>query len=147
MPGPPTSPPGDPSCIFCAIAAGAAPAEIIDSDEHTVTLLDINPATRGHALVIPREHTQDLISISEEDLCHCAAAAQRVVKRMEETLEPDGFNLLNATRVAAWQTVFHFHIHVVPRYEDDSLKLPWIPWGAEMDEIVKIAATIRGGER
>ena len=144
MPGTPS---GDESCIFCAVVAGEAPAEIVDSDEHTVTLLDINPATRGHALVIPRGHTQDLLSISEADLCHCATAAQRVVKRMEGTLAPDGFNLLNATRVAAWQTVFHFHIHVVPRYEDDSLKLPWIPRGAEMDEIVKIAAAIRGGER
>lgn len=135
----------DPNCIFCAIVAGEAPAEIIDSDEHTVTLLDINPATKGHALVIPREHTEDLMSISEEDLCHTAVAAQRVAKRMEETLRPDGFNLLNACRVAAWQTVFHFHIHVVPRYEDDSLKLPWIPRGAEMDEIAGIAATIRNG--
>jgi histidine triad (HIT) family protein len=135
----------DPDCIFCAIAAGEAPAEIVDSDEHTVTLMDINPATRGHALVIPRVHTEDLLSISEEDLCRTAAAAQRVAKRMEETLEPDGFNLINATRAAAWQTVFHFHIHVVPRYEDDPLELPWIPRGGDMDEIAKIAATIRDG--
>lgn len=133
-----------PDCIFCAVVAGEAPAEIVDSDEHTVTLMDINPATRGHALVIPREHTEDLLSISEEDLCHTATAAQRAAKRMEETLRPDGFNLINATRVAAWQTVFHFHIHVVPRYVDDPLKLPWIPRGADMDEIAKIAATIRG---
>ena len=130
-------------CIFCAIATGDAPAEIVDSDEHTVTMMDINPATKGHALVIPREHSQDLLSISEQDLCHTAAAAQRVVKRMERTLEPDGFNLINACRGAAWQTVFHFHIHVVPRYEDDPLKLPWIPRAADLDEIATIAATIR----
>ena len=132
-------------CIFCAIVSGDAPAEILDEDEHTVTMMDINPATKGHALVIPRDHSEDLLSISEEDLCHTAVAAQRVVKRMEETLEPDGFNLLNAARVAAWQTVFHFHIHVIPRYEDDPLKLPWIPRGAEMDEIAGIAAAIRQG--
>jgi histidine triad (HIT) family protein len=137
----------DPDCIFCAIVAGEAPAEVIDSDEHTVTLLDINPATKGHALVIPRDHTEDLMSIGEEELCHTAVAAQRAAKRMEETLQPDGFNLLNACRVAAWQTVFHFHIHVVPRYEDDSLELPWIPRGADMDEIASIAATIRNGDR
>jgi histidine triad (HIT) family protein len=135
----------DPDCIFCAIAAGEAPAEIVDSDDHTVTPMDINPATRGHALVIPRTHTEDLLSISEEDLCRTATAAQRIAKRMEETLEPDGFNLINATRAAAWQTVFHFHIHVVPRYEDDPLELPWIPRGGDMDEIAKIAATIRDG--
>lgn len=135
----------DPNCIFCAIVAGEAPAELLDSDEHTVTMMDINPATRGHALVIPREHTEDLLSISEEDLCRTAAAAQRIAKRMETTIEPDGFNLINSTRAAAWQTVFHFHVHVIPRYEDDPLKLPWIPRGAEMDEITAIAATIRGG--
>lgn len=135
----------DPECIFCAIAAGEAPAEIVDADEHTVTLMDINPATKGHALVIPRAHTEDLLSISEEDLCRTAAAAQRVAKRMEEKLEPDGFNLINAARAAAWQTVFHFHIHVVPRYEGDPLELPWIPRGGDMDEIASIAATIRNG--
>ena len=135
-----------PDCIFCAIVAGDLPAEIIDSDDHTVTLMDINPATRGHALVIPRKHVADLLAIDPDELRHTAVAAQRVARRMEETLEPDGFNLLNATRAAAWQTVFHFHIHVIPRYEDDPLKLPWIPRGADMDEISTIAATIREGQ-
>jgi histidine triad (HIT) family protein len=133
-------------CIFCAIAAGESPAEIVDSDEHTVTLMDINPATRGHALVIPRNHSEDLLAIDEDDLVHTAVAAQRIVKRMESTLRPDGFNLLNATRAAAWQTVFHFHIHVIPRYQDDPLKLPWIPRVADMDEISAIAAAIREGQ-
>lgn len=135
----------DPDCIFCAIVAGEAPAEIVDSDERTVTLMDINPATKGHALVIPRAHSEDLLAIGEDDLRHTAVAAQRVAKRMEATLHPDGFNLLNACRAAAWQTVFHFHIHVIPRYEDDPLKLPWIPRGADFDEIAAIAATIRNG--
>lgn len=136
----------DPDCIFCGIVAGSLPAEIIDSDEHTITLMDINPATRGHALVIPRRHAADLLEIGEDDLRHCAVAAQRIAKRMEASLKPDGFNLLNATRAAAWQTVFHFHIHVIPRYEDDPLQLPWIPRGADMDEISAIAATIREGQ-
>lgn len=135
----------EPDCIFCAIVAGEAPAEILDQDDHTVTLMDINPATKGHALVIPRDHAEDLLAISEDDLRHTAVAAQRIAKRMEATLAPDGFNLLNAARVAAWQTVFHFHIHVIPRYEDDPLKLPWIPRGADMDEIATIAKTIRDG--
>ena len=107
--------------------------------------MDINPATKGHALVIPREHSEDLLAIPEEDLRNTAVAAQRIAKRMEATLKPDGFNLINACRAAAWQTVFHFHIHVIPRYEDDPLKLPWIPRGADMDEIASIAATIRNG--
>ncbi len=108
--------------------------------------MDINPATKGHALVVPRRHSEDLLTIDEDDLLRTAAAAQRVARRMEETLKPDGFNLLNATRAAAWQTVFHFHLHVIPRYEDDPLKLPWIPRGADMDEIAAIAATIREGQ-
>ena len=131
-------------CIFCGIVAGDLPAEIIDSDEHTITLMDINPATRGHALVIPRRHATDLMDIDPDDLARCAVAAQRIAKRMEETLRPDGFNLLNAVRAAGWQTVYHFHIHVIPRYVDDPLKLPWIPRGAEMEEIAAIAGTIRG---
>jgi histidine triad (HIT) family protein len=85
------------------------------------------------------------MDIGEDELRHCATAAQRAAKRMEEALDPAGFNLLNACRAAAWQTIFHFHIHVIPRYEDDPLKLPWIPRGADMDEISAVAAIIREG--
>jgi histidine triad (HIT) family protein len=131
-------------CIFCAIVAGEAPATILDSDEHTVSFMDINPATRGHALVIPREHHDDLLTIPPEQLAHCSVAAKRLAERMRETLAPDGFNLINACGALAWQTVFHFHIHVIPRYADDPLKLPWIPRGADMDEIARIAAQIQG---
>lgn len=130
-------------CIFCKIVAGELPGEILDSDERTVSFMDINPATRGHALVIPRNHCVDLLDISDEDLEACVLAARRLARQMEETLEPDGFNLINACRPAAWQTVFHFHIHVVPRYEDDPLQLPWIPRGAEPSEIARIAGEIR----
>jgi histidine triad (HIT) family protein len=136
----------DSDCIFCAIVAGQAPAEVLDSDEHTISIMDINPATPGHSLVIPRRHSKDLIEITSYDLRHTVAAAQQLTVRMAEVLEPAGFNLLNACGAAAWQTVFHFHIHVIPRYEDDPLKLPWIPRGAEMDEIARIAAQIRGEE-
>ena len=131
-------------CIFCAIAAGEGPAEILASDEHTIAFMDINPATPGHALVIPRRHSRDLFEIEHADLERTTIAARRLAERMEETLKPDGFNLINACRPAAWQTVFHFHINVIPRYADDPLQLPWIPRGAEMDEIKRIASTIRG---
>jgi len=134
-----------PDCIFCAIAAGDAPAEIVDSDEHTVAFMDINPATPGHALVIPRAHSADLIEISDADLERTTVAARRLATRIESALEPAGFNILNACRPAAWQTVFHFHLHVIPRYEDDPLKLPWIPRGADGDEIARTAALIRDG--
>jgi histidine triad (HIT) family protein len=132
-------------CLFCGIVAGDIPGQILDSDERTVAFMDINPATRGHALVVPRAHSADLMEIADEDLEATMIAARRLAKRMEGTLEPDGFNILNACRPAAWQTVFHFHIHVIPRYEGDPLKLPWIPRGAEPDEIAAVADQIRGG--
>ena len=131
-------------CIFCAIASGEGPAEILDSDEHTVAFMDINPATRGHSLVIPRKHSADLMEVSDSDLERTTIAARRLAARIKEALEPDGFNILNACGPVAWQTVFHFHLHVIPRYRDDPLKLPWIPRGAEMSELSRIAAQIRG---
>jgi histidine triad (HIT) family protein len=132
-------------CLFCGIVAGDVPAQVIDSDDHTVAFMDINPATRGHALVVPRTHSADLIEIEDDDLERTMLAARRLARRIDETLHPDGFNILNSCRPAGWQTVFHFHIHVIPRYDDDPLKLPWIPRGAEAEEIERIAKEIRGG--
>jgi histidine triad (HIT) family protein len=131
-------------CLFCGIVSGSIPSETIDSDERTVAFMDINPATAGHALVVPREHSADLLEIGPEDLSATTLAAQRLAKRMKEVLGADGINLINACGAAAWQTVFHFHIHVVPRYEDDPLKLPWIPEPGDSDEIAAMAAKLRG---
>jgi histidine triad (HIT) family protein len=133
-------------CLFCGIVAGEVPAQIVDSDEHTVAFMDIDPATPGHALVVPRTHSADLLDISEEDLAHAMVAAQRLARRMEEALRPAGFNVLQATRPAAWQTVFHFHVHVIPRYEDDPLELPYVPREGDPDEIAAVAGKIRGGD-
>ena len=130
-------------CLFCGIVEGSVPSQTVDSDERTLSFMDINPATRGHALVVPRTHSADLMDVGEEDLAATIAAAQRLAKRMDEVLEPDGFNVLNACRPAAWQTVFHFHLHVIPRYENDPLKLPWIPRGGEEAEIAAIAEKLR----
>jgi histidine triad (HIT) family protein len=130
--------------LFCGIIAEDVPAQIVDSDEHTVAFMDINPATRGHALVVPRTHSEDLFAVSEQDLARTMAAVQRLTRRMEEVLQPAGFNLLNACRPAAWQTIFHFHIHVIPRYEDDPLKLPWVPGPGDEDEIADVAKRLRG---
>jgi histidine triad (HIT) family protein len=119
------------------------PAEIVDSDEDTVAFMDINPATRGHALVVPREHSRDLMDVSDSDLQSTMLAARRLARRMDETLRPDGFNLLNSCRSAAWQTVFHFHVHVVPRYDDDPLELPWKPQPGDPEEIRAVAGELR----
>jgi histidine triad (HIT) family protein len=125
----------DPDCLFCKIVAGEIPATIVASDERTVTFMDINPATRGHALVVPRVHTRDLLEIDPADLAAVAQAGQRLARTAEATLESDGITLINSCGAAAWQTVFHFHLHVIPRYEDDPLRLPWVPGPGDMDAI------------
>jgi histidine triad (HIT) family protein len=127
--------PADPDCIFCKIVAGELPATIVDSDDRTVTFMDINPATKGHMLVIPRAHHTNLLEISGEDLAACAAAAQKAARRASERLSCDGVNVLNSCGAAAWQTVFHFHVHVVPRWHDDPLELPWKPQPGDQDAI------------
>jgi histidine triad (HIT) family protein len=129
----------DPDCIFCKIAAGELPATRVDEDERAIAFMDISPATRGHVLVIPRAHAQDLLSVGAEDLAACVALAQRVAGRQIERLGADGVNLLNSCRPAAWQTVFHFHVHVIPRYEADPLRLPWTPGAGDQDEIAGAA--------
>jgi histidine triad (HIT) family protein len=134
----------EPDCLFCGIVAGSIPSETIDSDERTVAFMDINPATAGHALVVPRVHSADLLEIEDEDLTATTLAAGRLARRMKDVLGADGINLINACGAAAWQTVFHFHIHVVPRYEDDPLKLPWVPEPGDSDEIAAVAALMRG---
>ncbi len=131
-------------CIFCKIVAGELPAEVVQEDEQTIAFMDINPWTRGHALVIPRSHSKDLLEVSDEDLAHTASAAGRLAARMRERLGADGVNLLNATGAAAWQTVFHFHLHVIPRYEDDPLQLPTRPQEADKEELAAVAKELRG---
>ncbi len=135
----------DPDCIFCKIAAGELPARIVDEDERTIAFMDIAPATRGHALVIPREHARDLLSVGPEDLQATALAAQRLARRASERLGADGVNLINSCGAAAWQTVFHFHIHVIPRYADDPLRLPWVPSSGDPEEIAAAAQELNGG--
>ena len=130
-------------CLFCGIVAGDVPAQVVDSDDHTVAFMDINPATRGHALVIPREHSRDLLEISEEDLRATILGAQRLARRVSDRLGSAGVNLLNSCGAAAWQTVFHFHVHVIPRYDDDPLRLPWVPGPGDADEIAAAAEALR----
>jgi histidine triad (HIT) family protein len=134
----------DPDCIFCKILAGEIPATIVEEDERTIAFMDIAPATRGHALVVPREHAPDLLSVDREDLEAVALAAQRLARRAKERLGADGINLLNSCGAAAWQTVFHFHVHVIPRYDGDPLRLPWVPASGDPAEIAAAAQELVG---
>jgi histidine triad (HIT) family protein len=133
----------DPDCLFCKIVAGEVPSTRVSEDERTVAFMDINPATRGHLLVIPREHAANVHEIDPEDLKAVALTGKAMAQRVRDKLGADGVNLLNSTNAVAWQTVFHFHLHVIPRYEDDPLKLPWIPRGGDEDEIAAIAEELR----
>jgi histidine triad (HIT) family protein len=129
----------DPDCLFCKIIAGDIPSTRVHEDERTVAFMDINPATRGHLLVVPREHTPDLLEIADEDLEAVVRAARMLAQRQSERLGADGVNLLNSCGSVAWQTVFHFHIHVIPRYGGDPLQLPWHPAPGDRDEIAAAA--------
>src|SRR6266542_3604541 len=133
----------DPNCIFCKILDGELPAVIVQEDDHTVAFMDINPWTRGHAVVIPREHSRNLYDVPEEDLARTASAAKRLAERVRDKLGAAGVNLLNSCEPAAWQTIFHFHVHVIPRYENDPLELPTRPQRAEPEELTRVAAEIR----
>jgi histidine triad (HIT) family protein len=134
----------DPDCLFCKIVAGEVPSTRVHEDERTIAFMDINPGTRGHLLVIPREHATDLRDIPAEDLHAVVDVGQRLARSMEEKLGADGVNLINACGRAAWQTVFHFHLHVIPRYENDPLRLPWHPEPGDRDEIAAAADELTG---
>lgn len=134
----------DPVCIFCKIVTGELPARVLAEDEQTLSFLDINPATRGHALVIPKAHSTDLLEIGGEDLAAVVLAAQRLAAEVKQRLGADGVNLINSCGSAAWQTVFHFHVHVIPRYADDPLRLPWTPEPGDAGELDATANLLRG---
>ena len=117
-------------CLFCAIVAGDIPSVPVAEDDATYAFMDINPASEGHLLVIPKRHSRDLLDIPADDLAAVAQAAQRIARVAVAEYDAAGVNLLNCCGADAWQTVFHFHLHVIPRYTDpakDRLTLPWDP--------------------
>ncbi|WP_371402033.1 HIT domain-containing protein [Kribbella sp. NBC_00662] len=130
------------NCIFCGIVAGTIPSTQVASDDRAIAFMDINPATRGHLLVIPRTHSTDLREASAEDLTAATLLAQSLVGRVIERLDADGANLLSCIGADAWQSVFHTHLHVIPRYKDDPLQLPWHPTAGDLEEINATAAKL-----
>ena len=133
----------DPDCLFCKIVAGEIPSHKIDEDDKTLAFMDINPWTRGHALVIPKEHSRNIYDIDAADLAAAAATAQRVAQRARDKLRCEGVNLVQSSEPVAMQTVFHTHIHVIPRYSTDGLRLPAHPQPADQDELKKLAEELR----
>jgi histidine triad (HIT) family protein len=139
-------------CLFCGIVAGAIPSVKVAEDDTTYAFMDINPASDGHLVVVPKRHSTDLMEISAEDLTAVTLAGQRIARTAVAEFGADGVNLLNNCGAVAWQSVFHFHLHVIPRYRDktrDRLGLPWQP-GIAADRATltrlgeKLAAALSG---
>ena len=129
-------------CIFCAIVAGTGPAHVIYEDTDVLAFMDINPATDGHALVIPRAHIRDLWEIGVDEASNVMAATVKIAAQIRRALSPDGMNVMHATGAAAFQTVYHFHLHVIPRYFNDPIKLPWVPRPGDRAKIAEVASKI-----
>jgi histidine triad (HIT) family protein len=134
----------DPDCIFCKIVAGEIPSTIVAEGDRTIAFMDIRPANPGHVLVIPRAHCKDVHEIEPDDLRAVAVMAREIAGRLVERLGADGVNLLSSSGAVAWQSVFHFHMHVIPRYDGDPLRLPWVPATGDMDAIAAVGAKLRG---
>jgi histidine triad (HIT) family protein len=133
-------------CLFCSIVAGEIPAQIVYEDARTIAFMDIAPATRGHCLVVPRTHTDDLLTAAVEDVAASIATAQEMARRAYEDLGAEGVNILQSSGAMAWQSVFHLHFHVIPRYPGDPLRLPWVHAEGDPAEIAAAAALLRASD-
>jgi histidine triad (HIT) family protein len=128
-------------CTFCQIVSGELPADYVHEDDRTVAFMDLNPATAGHLLVVSRRHVPGLLTASEEDWLAVAATARRMARWATGALKAGGVDLVqaNSDGVAGAQTVFHLHVHVVPRYHDDLLGQWWTQQTADPAEITEAA--------
>ena len=113
------------NCIFCKIAAGEIPSTTIYEDEDFRVILDIEPASKGHALILPKEHYANLYELDDALASKALVVAKKVITQMTEVLGCDGYNVLQNNGTAAGQTVFHFHMHLIPRYKEDDVKIGW----------------------
>lgn len=133
---------GSNDCVFCKVLRGELPSTVVFEDEYTLAFLDIAPATDGHTLVVPKRHTEDLLSVSREDLAAVTRSTQAVARILDDRLRPDGLSIFQSNRTAGWQDVFHLHFHVVPRWVDDSLRLPWRSAPASSERTAEVAARL-----
>lgn len=120
-------------CIFCKLANGVIPTNSIYEDEDFNVILDAAPATRGHALILPKEHADNLYELPDETAAKAMVLAKKLAKNMTDKLNCAGFNLVQNNGTVAGQTVFHFHLHLIPRYEDDGQAINWKPMQVEAE--------------
>ena len=130
------------NCIFCKIINGEIPSHVLYEDEQFKVILDVNPATKGHALILPKEHYANLSELPEETAADAMKLAQRMMRKMTEKLDCDGFNIVQNNGEAAGQTVFHFHMHLIPRYKNDGEILKYIAGDPGPEELERIKKTL-----
>ena len=133
----------DDNCIFCKIANGEIPSATLYEDEEFRVILDLGPASKGHALILPKNHFADLLALDEETSAKVLAVAAKVGAAMKKSLHCDGFNLVQNNGEAAGQTVFHFHMHIIPRYEGGPRMVSWEPGQPTKEELAELAECIR----
>ena len=117
----------DNNCIFCKIANGEIPSKTLYEDERFRVILDISPASKGHAIILVKQHAANIFELSEEDAAAIYVVAKKVATAMKKVLNCDGINILQNNGEVAGQTVFHLHMHIIPRYEGDQVKIKWTP--------------------
>ena len=132
-------------CIFCKIINGEIPSKTLYEDEQFRVLLDLGPATKGHALILPKSHYKNLYELPDETAADVMKLAKKMATQMTEKLGCDGFNLVQNNGESAGQTVFHFHMHVIPRYENGPSIVSWTPGNATPEELVQTAEQIKSG--
>ena len=124
----------DQNCIFCKIAAGEIPSATLYEDDDFRVILDIEPASKGHALILPKEHYANLYELDDELAAKVLVLAKKMITKLTDIVGCDGYNVVQNNGKAAGQTVFHFHMHLIPRYENDDVKIGWKP-GKLTDEV------------
>jgi len=132
------------NCIFCKIANGEIPSRTVYENEEFRVILDMGPATRGHALVLPKEHYADLFEIPEEKAAAAIRTAKKAAEKIKTQLHADGMNIVQNNGTAAGQTVPHFHIHLIPRYENDGAHILWTPTSPSAEELDAVCEEING---
>jgi histidine triad (HIT) family protein len=131
------------SCIFCKIANGVIPSETIYEDDTFRAILDLGPASRGHALILPKQHYKDICELDEETAKKVLPLAAKIGNAMKNSLGCAGFNVVQNNGKEAGQTVFHFHVHLIPRYEDGPVMVSWVQSEANPEELTQTGAAIR----
>ncbi len=133
----------DKDCLFCKISNGEIPSATIYEDNDFRVILDIAPASKGHALIIPKEHFQDIFDIDALTAGKLFSLATEVARAMKAVLHCDGMNIVQNNGLIAGQTVFHFHLHLIPRYEGDGVNLGWPQHEADAEANQELAREIR----